>query len=118
MATFLVGNGESLANLPQRPGRLLLDCNKQHYEDGAINPFGGAVLLFVDVMSTNNDGTSLATASANPNFGRPFVINNNNPTNFNYISDREDSRATAFVKHDFKKGSDVMVGIDPRHPKP
>ncbi|HEY4247571.1 MAG TPA: TonB-dependent receptor plug domain-containing protein [Lacunisphaera sp.] len=82
-----------------------LDYNKQHYEDGAINPFGGAVPLFVDVMKTNNDGTSLATASANPNFGRPFVINNNNPTNFQYISDREDKRATAFVTHDFTKDS-------------
>jgi len=84
-----------------------LDYNKQHYEDGSINPFGGAVPLFVDVMSTNNDGTSLATASANPNFGRPFVINNNNPTNFNYISDREDKRATAFVTHDFRKDSNA-----------
>ena len=82
-----------------------LDYNKQHYEDGAINPFGGAVPLYVDVMSTNNDGTSLATASRNPNFGRPFVINNNNPTNFQYISDRQDHRATAFVTHDFTKDS-------------
>ncbi|SDS20606.1 TonB-dependent Receptor Plug Domain [Opitutus sp. GAS368] len=84
-----------------------LDYNKQHYEDGSVNPFGGAVPLFVDVMSTNNDGTSLATASANPNFGRPFVINNNNPTDFNYISDREDTRATAFVTHNFKKDSNA-----------
>jgi outer membrane receptor protein involved in Fe transport len=84
-----------------------LDYNKQHYEDGSINPFGGAVPLYVDVMKTNNDGTSLATASANPNFGRPFVINNNNATNFNYISDREDKRATAFVTHDFKKDSNA-----------
>ena len=80
-----------------------LDYNKQHYEDGAINPFGGAVPLYVDVMKTNNDGTSLATASANPGFGRPFVINNNYPTNFNSINDREDKRATAFVTHDFRK---------------
>jgi hypothetical protein len=84
-----------------------LDFNKQHYEDGAINPFGGAVPLYVDVMSTNNDGTSLATASKNPNFGRPFVINNNYPTDFNYISDREDRRATAFVTHNFKKDSNA-----------
>jgi hypothetical protein len=80
-----------------------LDYHKEHYEDGSVNPFGGAVPLFVDVMSTNNDGTSLANASANPNFGRPFVINNNNPTNFDYTSDREDLRATAFVTHDFRK---------------
>jgi len=80
-----------------------LDYNKQHYEDGSINPFGGAVPLYVDVMSTNNDGTSLANASKNPNYGRPFVINNNYATNFDSINDREDSRATAFVTHDFKK---------------
>ncbi len=71
-------------------------------------------------MSTNNDGTSLATASANPNFGRPFVINNNNPTKFNYITDREDTRATAFVTHDFRKDSNqcMKMGEDPRPPKP
>ncbi len=80
-----------------------LDFNKQHYESGEINPFGGAVPLYVDVMSTNNDGTSLATASANPNFGRPFVENHDYPNNNEYISDREDSRATAFFTHDFKK---------------
>ena len=82
-----------------------LDYNKQHYDDGSINPFGGAVPLYVDVMATNNDGTSLATASPNPNFGRPFVINNNYATNFDHVSDREDSRATAFVTHDFRKDS-------------
>lgn len=82
-----------------------LDYNKQHYEDGAINPFGGAVPLYVDVMSTNNDGTSLATASANPNFGRPFVLNNDNATNFDYTSDRDDARATAFVTHNFRNDS-------------
>ncbi len=80
-----------------------LAYNKQHYEDGQINPFGGAVPLYIDVMSTNNDGTSLATASANPNYGRPYVINNDNATNDQYISDREDSRATGFVTHDFRK---------------
>ena len=80
-----------------------LAYNKQHYENGQINPFGGAVPLYIDVMSTNNDGTSLATASANPNYGRPYVINNDNATNDQYISDREDSRATGFVSHDFRK---------------
>jgi outer membrane receptor protein involved in Fe transport len=80
-----------------------LDYNKQHYEYGALNPFGGAVPLYVDVMATNNDGTSLATASPNPNFGRPFVLDNNNGTNFDNINDRDDKRATAFIKHDFKK---------------
>jgi outer membrane receptor protein involved in Fe transport len=80
-----------------------LAYNKQHYEDGQINPLGGAVPLYIDVMSTNNDGTSLATASANPNYGRPYVLNSNNPNNFDYISDREDARATAFVTHDFRK---------------
>jgi hypothetical protein len=80
-----------------------LAYNKQHYEDGQINPFGGAVPLYIDVMSTNNDGTSLATASANPNYGRPYVINNDNATNDQYTSDREDERATGFVTHDFRK---------------
>jgi len=80
-----------------------LAFNKQHYEDGQINPFGGAVPLYIDVMSTNNDGASLATATANPNYGRPYVINNDNATNDQYISDREDSRATGFVTHDFRK---------------
>jgi outer membrane receptor protein involved in Fe transport len=82
-----------------------LDYYKQHYEDGQINPLGGAVPLYIDVMSTNNDGASLATASANPNYGRPFVLNNDYPTNFDYTSDREDARATAFVTHDFRKDS-------------
>jgi TonB-dependent Receptor Plug Domain len=82
-----------------------LDYYKQHYEDGAINPLGGAVPLYIDVMSTNNDGTSLATASANPNYGRPFVINNNYASNFDYTSNREDARATAFATHDFRKDS-------------
>jgi len=80
-----------------------VDFNKQHYEDGQVNPFGGAVPLYIDVMSTNNDGTSLATASANPNYARPFVENNDNSTNNQYISDRQDSRATGFVTHDFNK---------------
>jgi hypothetical protein len=80
-----------------------LAYNKEHFQDGQINPFGGAVPLYIDVMSTNNDGTSLATASANPNYGRPYVINNDNATNSQYTSDREDSRATGFVTHDFKK---------------
>ncbi len=79
-----------------------VDYNKQNYKDGSLNPFGGAVPLYVDVMATNNDGTSLATASKNPNYGRPFVVNNNNPTNFEQNRDREDTRATAFVTHDFK----------------
>jgi hypothetical protein len=80
-----------------------LAYNKQHYENGQINPFGGAVPLYIDVMSTNNDGTSLATASANPNYGRPYVINNDNSTNDQYTSNREDMRATGFVTHDFRK---------------
>ena len=79
-----------------------LDYYKQHYQDGQINPFGGAVPLYIDVMSTNNDGTSLATASANPNYGRPYVENNDNATNDQYTSNREDTRATAFITHNFK----------------
>jgi hypothetical protein len=82
-----------------------VDFNKQHYEDGQINPLGYAVPLYIDVMSTNNDGTSLATASQNPNYGRPFVVNNDYPTNNDYISDRQDTRATGFVTHDFRKDS-------------
>ncbi|HEY1793189.1 MAG TPA: TonB-dependent receptor plug domain-containing protein [Opitutaceae bacterium] len=84
-----------------------LDYYKQHYEDGEINPFGNAVPLYIDVMSTNNDGTSLANASANPNYGRPYVLNDDNPTNFDYTSDREDARATAFVTHDFHKDGNL-----------
>ena len=84
-----------------------LAYNKAHYEDGEINPFGGAVPLYIDVMSTNNDGTSLATASANPNYGRPYIVNGDYPTNNEYTSDREDSRATGFVTHDFRKDSDA-----------
>jgi outer membrane receptor protein involved in Fe transport len=79
--------------------------NKQHYNDGQINPFGGAVPLYIDVMSTNNDGTSLATASPNPNYGRPYIVNGDYSTNNEYTSDREDSRATGFVTHDFRKDS-------------
>jgi hypothetical protein len=80
-----------------------LAYNKAHYQDGQINPFGGAVPLYIDVMSTNNDGTSLATASANPNYGRPYILNGDYPTNNEYTSNREDSRATGFVTHDFRK---------------
>jgi outer membrane receptor protein involved in Fe transport len=79
--------------------------NKQHYQDGQINPLGGAVPLYIDVMSTNNDGTSLATASANPDYGRPYVMNNDNATNYQYTSDREDSRATGYATHDFRNDS-------------
>jgi TonB-dependent Receptor Plug Domain len=82
-----------------------LDYNKEHYTDGEINPFGGAVPLYIDVMSTNNDGSSLATASPNPNYGRPYVENNDNATNNQYTSDREDERATGFVTHDFRNDS-------------
>ncbi len=104
-----------------------LDYNKQHYEDGAIDPFGGAVPLYVDVMSTLNQGPGGTTvtgpqfgpptnAAANPNYGRPFVINNDNATNFTHTSDRQDSRATAFVTHDFKKGGDgwwqSLLGVE------
>lgn len=103
-----------------------LDFNKQHYEDGAINPFGGAVPLYVDVMSTQNQGPGGTTvtgpafgpptnAAANPNYGRPFVLNNDYATNFDSISDREDSRATAFVTHDFKKDGNawwqMLLGV-------
>ncbi len=102
---FWLGTGNLTQTFLNDQVGFSLDFNKQHYEDGAINPFGGAVPLYVDVMATNNDGTSLATASKNPNFGRPFVINNNNPTDFKYVSDREDKRATAFVTHDFTKDS-------------
>jgi hypothetical protein len=81
--------------------------NKQHYNDGQINPFGGAVPLYIDVMATNNDGTSLATASPNPNYGRPYVVNGDYPTNNEYTSDREDSRATGFVTHNFTSDSNA-----------
>lgn len=81
--------------------------NRQHYEDGEINPFGGDVPLYIDVMATNNDGTSLATASPNPNYGRPFVLNGDYPTNNEYTSDREDSRATGFVTHNFRSDSNA-----------
>ena len=91
-----------------------LDYNKQHYEYGQLNPLGGAVPLYIDVMSTLNQSPGGGTvtgpfngpptnAAPNPNYGRPFVLNNNFATNFNQINDREDKRATAFVTHDFKK---------------
>jgi outer membrane receptor protein involved in Fe transport len=95
-----------------------LDYNKQHDEFGQVNPLGGAVPLYVDVMSTLNQAPGGGTvtgpfngpptnAAPNPNYGRPFVLNNNFPTNFEQSNDREDSRATAFVTHDFSKdGSD------------
>jgi hypothetical protein len=92
-----------------------LDYNKQHYEFGQLNPLGGAVPLYVDVMSTLNQAAGGGTvtgplngpptnASPNPNYGRPFVLNNNYPTNFEQTNDREDARATAFLTHDFSKG--------------
>ncbi len=91
-----------------------LDYNKQHYEFGQLNPLGGAVPLYVDVMSTLNQSPGGGTvtgafngpptnAAPNPNYGRPFVLNNNFPTNFEQTNDREDTRATAFVTHDFSK---------------
>ena len=44
-----------------------------------------------------------ANAAPNPNYGRPFVLNNNYPSNFDQVNDREDERATAFLAHDFQK---------------
>lgn len=103
-----------------------LDYNKQHYEDGELNPLGGAVPLYIDVMSTLNQGPGGTTvtgpvdgpptnASPNPNYGRPYVLNNDYPTNFNQINDREGARATAFVTHDFTKDSpewwDKLLGV-------
>ncbi len=89
-----------------------LDYNKQHYEFGQVNPLGGVVPLYIDVMATENQAANGGTvtggfnapptnAVANPNYGRPFVLNNNIPSNFNQVNDREDKRATGFVKHDF-----------------
>lgn len=87
-----------------------LDYNKEHFEVGQINMFGGSVPLYVDVMKTNNDGTSPATATLNPNYGTPFVVNHNYPTNNSWISDRENKRATAFVTHDFRKDISGLLG--------
>ncbi len=91
-----------------------LDFNKEHYEDGQINPLGAAVPLYIDVMSTENQTPTggivtgpvngpPTNAAANPNYGRPFVENNDVGTNFNSVNDREGDRATAFVTHDFKR---------------
>lgn len=86
-----------------------LDFYKEHYESGQMNMLGGAVPLYVDVMSTNNDGQSQATASKNPGFGTPFVVSNRFSNN-SWESNRENKRATAFVTRDFRKDIPGMLG--------
>jgi len=85
------------------------DYHKEHYEDGQVNLFGGAVPLYVDVISTNNDGSSAATASKNPGFGTPFVVSNNF-SNYSWASDRENKRITGFATRDFRKDISGILG--------
>lgn len=72
--------------------------DRQHYDNGQLvfmTDKGQAI--YADVIERFADGT------INPNFGRPFIadsIGNNRVTD----NEREASRVTAFVSHDFDKG--------------
>ncbi len=52
--------------------------------------------IFIDVNTVTTDGRP------NPNFGRPFIASNG--FFYNYDNEFESARATAFAKHDFRRG--------------
>ncbi len=93
-----------------------LDYNREHYENGQKALLPGEVRLQIDPMAIYGDGTPhvglldggdpYSNGTANPNVGRAFVSTNNAWSNRSLDSDRETTRATAFISHDFDNGSD------------
>ena len=73
--------------------------DKQHYDNGQMTFMSARSLqLYVDVIQTMPDG------STNPNFGRPFIADDGSGGSASNV-DRTAGRATAFVRHDFEKGT-------------
>ena len=84
--------------------------DRQHYDNGQLvfmNDKGQQI--YIDDIQTEADGT------ANPNFGRPFISNANsgNATSV----DREATRLTGYLKHDFDGGQNhsLLTRILGRH---
>ncbi len=80
--------------------------NREHYVSGNKAPFGGGQ-LFVDFNSTLGDGTNtpgnyFADGTPNPGAGKPFLWGQDGGGE--NTTDREDTRVTAFMTHDFSEG--------------
>ncbi len=76
--------------------------DRQHFDNGQLTFMGDKnQTIYVDLIKTSADG------QANPNFGRPFIADTagGNAT----AIDRRSSRLTAFLKHDFAKGSNPSI---------
>jgi outer membrane receptor protein involved in Fe transport len=84
--------------------------DRQHYDNGQLvfmNDKGQQI--YIDDIQTEADGT------LNPNFGRPFISNSNGGNSTSV--EREATRLTAFLKHDFDQGANhsLLTRILGRH---
>lgn len=77
---------------------------------------GGTQGIFVDINSVYADGTPkgkngepFADGTPNPNVGRAFVTGNGIGNNNEIVVNREASRATVFVTHDFTRDGSGLV---------
>jgi outer membrane receptor protein involved in Fe transport len=71
--------------------------DRQHYDNGQLVFMSDkGQQIYIDDIQTEADGT------ANPNFGRPFISNSNNGNSMS--ADREATRLTGYLKHDFDGG--------------
>ncbi len=92
-----------------------LTYNREEYKNGQISFMsGGQQGIYIDINTTDTDGTNLGKArtpggpvipfedgTPNQNLGRAFVGDNGAGGNSSYRSDRNSKRATGFVTHDF-----------------
>jgi hypothetical protein len=84
--------------------------DRQHYDNGQLVFMSDkGQQIYIDVIQTEADGT------ANPNFGRPFIANSNGGNSSS--ADREATRLTAYLKHDFDSGQNhsLLTRILGRH---
>lgn len=93
--------------------------NQQSYNNGQIALLDGQrQAIYIDINDTYSDGRSAGTngvpfadATKNPNVGRAFVTDSGQGGNRSYVSERANTRATAFFTHDFsKKSGDSKIG--------
>lgn len=84
--------------------------HNETYTGGSYSPLiGNGGAIFLDYNAVWPDGTNSASGwytdgTANPGAGRPFVQLGNGKGET--TTERESYRATAFVSHDFEKGTD------------
>lgn len=91
--------------------------NKQDYRNGQLSLLDGErQAIYVDIMSVYSDGTAAGkdgvqfqNGTPNPNVGRAFVSDSGQGGNRSYESERESSRVTGFVTHDFTKKSNSAL---------